>query len=112
VSLTAKVRSWFAAAPPPSSGSKICVHLLVKGRIGGGWYDVDRTIALAPRSTLAQLIEAAEREGIALNDAIAKSPHLRHTLMLNGERCPVAENLDRPLADGDRIYLLAPLVGG
>ena len=32
--------------------------------------------------------------------------------MLNGERCPVAENLGRHLADGDEIFLLAPLAGG
>jgi molybdopterin converting factor small subunit len=32
--------------------------------------------------------------------------------MLNGERCPVAENQERVLADGDEVYLLAPLAGG
>ena len=47
-----------------------------------------------------------------LRAAIDDSPHLRHTLMLNGERCPVDENLDRVLADGDEVYLLAPLAGG
>ena len=44
--------------------------------------------------------------------AIENSPHLRHTLMLNGERCPVDANLGRPLANGDQVYLLAPLAGG
>ena len=58
------------------------------------------------------LLDAAERRGIPLREAIATSPHLRHTLMLNGERCPVDEKVDRPLADGDEVYLLAPLVGG
>jgi molybdopterin converting factor small subunit len=33
-------------------------------------------------------------------------------MMLNGERCPLAEHKDRVLADGDEIYLLAPLAGG
>jgi molybdopterin converting factor small subunit len=33
-------------------------------------------------------------------------------MMLNGERCPLAENLERVLQDGDEIYLLAPLAGG
>jgi len=49
---------------------------------------------------------------VALRDAIAKSPHLAHTLMLNGDRTPLEENLDRTLSDGDQVYLLAPLVGG
>ena len=33
-------------------------------------------------------------------------------MMLNGERCPLHANEDRVLADGDEIYLLAPLAGG
>jgi molybdopterin converting factor small subunit len=32
--------------------------------------------------------------------------------MINGERCPVADHLDRALEDDDQIYLLAPLAGG
>jgi molybdopterin converting factor small subunit len=32
--------------------------------------------------------------------------------MLNGERCPLDEGLERPLADGDQLYLLAPIAGG
>ena len=47
-----------------------------------------------------------------MREAIAKSPHLAHTLMLNGERCPVDENLGRELGEGDQVYLLAPLAGG
>jgi molybdopterin converting factor small subunit len=88
------------------------VHVLLKGRIGDGWQDVDRTLELPVGATLGALIEHAERERIPLRDAIDKSPHLRHTLMLNGERCPVAENLERELKDGDQVYLLAPLAGG
>ena len=91
---------------------KIRVRILVTGRIGGGWHDVDRTLGLAEGASLADLLDEAERQGIHLRDAIASSPHLRHTLMLNGERCPVDENLGRPLADGDQVYLLAPLAGG
>jgi molybdopterin converting factor small subunit len=108
MSLASRVRELFGGASAP----KVRVHLLLRGRIGEGWYDVDRTIALPEGATLGALIEAAERQGIALRQAIEKSPHLRDTLMLNGERCPVSENLDRPLADGDRVYLLAPLAGG
>ena len=88
------------------------VHLLLKGRIGAGWYDVDQRIALPAGATLATLLDVAEARGIALRAAIAASPHLRHTLMLNGERCALPENAGRPLADGDQVFLLAPLAGG
>ena len=88
------------------------VHVLIKGRIGEGWQDVDRVLALPAGASLQTLLDEAERQAIPLRDAIEKSPHLRHTLMLNGERCPLAENLDRALADGDQVYLLAPLAGG
>ena len=91
---------------------KVRVHVLVKGRIGEGWQDVDRTFALPPGATLATLLDAAEREGVPLRQAIASSPHLAHTLMLNGDRTPLEENLGRALNDGDQIYLLAPLAGG
>ena len=52
------------------------------------------------------------RPRLRLRAAIAESPHLRHTLMWNGSRCPVDDHLERPLADGDEIYLLAPIAGG
>jgi molybdopterin converting factor small subunit len=90
----------------------ISVGLLVKGRIGDGWMDIDRTIKVAPDTTLGAFIDRVEAVGIPLRQAIADSPHLAHTLMLNGERCPVEENLARLLSDGDQIYLLAPLAGG
>jgi molybdopterin converting factor small subunit len=91
---------------------KIRVHVLVKGRIGEGWQDVDRTFALPQGATLATLLDAADREGVKLREAIASSPHLAHTLMLNGDRTPLDENLGRALSDGDQVYLLAPLAGG
>ena len=97
-----------AGAEPPS----IRVHLLLKGRIGAGWYDVDRELKLAPGSTLEGLLDEAARQRIDLRAAIDASPHLRHTLMLNGERCPVDENQEKPLGDGDKVYLLSPLAGG
>ena len=90
----------------------IRVRVFMRGRIGDGWYDVDRTLALPAGATVATLIDAAERQGIRLRDAIAASPHLLHTIMLNGERCPVDEHMDHPLADGDEVYLFAPLAGG
>jgi molybdopterin converting factor small subunit len=95
-----------------AAGPVVRVHVLIKGRIGEGWLDVDRTLELPVGATLATLLEVAERERIPLRDAIDKSPHLRHTLMLNGSRCPVTENMARELKDGDQVYLLAPLAGG
>ena len=58
------------------------------------------------------MFDHVERQGIEIRSVIAQSPHLSDTLMLNGERCPVSDNLGRPLADGDEIYLLAPVAGG
>ncbi|MEM9073201.1 MAG: MoaD/ThiS family protein [Myxococcota bacterium] len=93
-------------------GPSIRVHLVIKGRIGEGWYDVDRRVRLAEEATLGDLITRAEKLGIQMTHAIENSPHLRDTLMLNGERCPVDDNLERVLHDGDSVYLLAPLAGG
>jgi len=110
--IRALIRKLLEKAGARPSEPRVRVHVLIKGRIGEGWQDVDRTLVLRPPATLATLLEKADREGVPLRDAIDKSPHLRHTLMLNGERCPVAENLERALHDGDQVYLLAPLAGG
>lgn len=88
------------------------VHILLKGRIGDGWFDVDQFIPLPAGATLDDLLAEAERRGIRVRAAIADSPHLAHTIMLNGERCPVDANRNRPLADGDEVYLLSPFAGG
>ncbi len=90
----------------------IRVHVMLKGRIGEGWFDVDQFIPLPAAATLDDLLDAAEARGIRLRAAIADSPHLAHTIMLNGERCPIDANRDRRLADGDELYLLSPLAGG
>jgi molybdopterin converting factor small subunit len=100
--------SWLRREPAGS----IRVRVVMKGRIGEGWFDVDRRLSLAPGATLATLIEAADRAGLRLSQAIEASPHLRHTLMWNGSRTPVAENLERELQDGDELYLLGPVAGG
>ena len=103
-----RVGSWFRREPTDG----IRVRVVVKGRIGEGWFDVDRKLLLPVGATLASLIEAADRAGLQLSQAIEASPHLRHTLMWNGQRTPVADNLARPLADGDELYLLGPVAGG
>lgn len=92
-------------------GKKIKVRVFVSGRIGAGWRSLDETFALPEGATLGKLLDAAERD-YDLRRAIAESPHLRHTLMLNGERCPIDENQERVLHDGDQLYLLGPIAGG
>ena len=108
MNLAARIQSWLRRDPPGA----IRVRVIVKGRMGEGWFDVDQKIALPEGATLAALIEAADREGLRLSQAIEASPHLRHTLMWNGERTPVEENLARVLRDGDELYLLGPVAGG
>lgn len=93
-------------------GDQIKVHVLVRGRIGEGWLNVDEYVRVPTGTTLARFVEVADEAGIPLSQAIAESPHLHDTMMLNGERCPLADNRERVLADGDEIYLLAPLAGG
>ena len=67
-------------------GKRIVVHVMVRGRIGDGWYDVDRALKVPEGTTLAELIAIGDRRGVPLSEAIANSPHLAHTLMVNGER--------------------------
>ncbi len=93
-------------------GDRIRVHVLLKGRIGDGWVDVDKTLRLAPGTTLGALVDTGDRHGVPLAHALANSPHLTDTLMLNGDRCPIEEHRGRELKDGDELYLLAPLAGG
>ncbi len=93
-------------------GDQIRIHILIRGRIGDDWKDIDEYVRVPAGTTLGRLVEVAEAAGVPLREALANSPHLADTLMLNGERCPVAEHADRVLAEGDEIYLLAPLAGG
>jgi len=93
-------------------GGTLKIHILIRGRIGEGWKDIDTHLRVPPGTTLGKLVEVADAAGIPLREALESSPHLADTMMLNGERCPVAENHDRAMADGDELYLLAPLAGG
>ena len=85
---------------------------MIRGRIGEDWKDVDEHLRVPAGTTLGKLVEVAEAAGVPLREALACSPHLVDTLMLNGERCPFEANRERELADGDEIYLLAPIAGG
>lgn len=93
-------------------GQSIRVHVLLRGRIGEAWQDVDQHLRVPLGTTLGKLVEVAGAAGIPLQQALSDNPHLAHTLMVNGERCPLVEHAGRALADGDEIYLLAPLAGG
>jgi len=93
-------------------GGTIRIHLLIKGRIGDDWKDIDEHLRVPVGTTLGQLLEITDAARLPLREALAASPHLTDTMMLNGERCPLHGNADRVLADGDEIYLLAPLAGG
>jgi molybdopterin converting factor small subunit len=93
-------------------GESLRIHIIIRGRIGDEWRDIDTHLRVPEGTTLDKLIEVAEGADIPLREALARSPHLTDTMMLNGERCPLEQNRDRPLADGDELYLLAPLAGG
>jgi molybdopterin converting factor small subunit len=93
-------------------GDTIRVHIIIRGRIGDTWRDVDQHLRVPPGTTLGRLVEVTDNAGIPLRHALDHSPHLIDTLMLNGERCPFIANSERVLADGDEIYLLAPITGG
>ena len=93
-------------------GQSIRVHVLIRGRIGEAWQEVDQHLRVPLGTTLGKLVEVAGAAGIPLQQALDANPHLAHTLMVNGERCPIAEQGERVLAEGDDIYLLAPLAGG
>ena len=93
-------------------GEHVRIHILIRGRIGDGWKDVDEHLRIPAGTTLGRLVEVAEAAGVPLREALDHSPHLVDTMMLNGERCPFTANADRVLVEGDELYLLAPLAGG
>ena len=93
-------------------GESIRIHILIRGRVGEDWKEVDEYLRLPAGTTLGRLVEATDAAGVPLREALDKSPHLVETIMINGERCPFVENAERVLEDGDEIYLLSPLAGG
>lgn len=93
-------------------GGTIRIHILIKGRIGDDWKDIDEYVRIPAGTTLGKLLDITDAAKLPLREALAHSPHLTDTMMLNGERCPLHDNEQRVLADGDEIYLLAPLAGG
>ena len=55
-----KVRGWLGRDKEP----RVRVHILLRGRIGEGWYDIDRTLSVPPGTTLGQLIALGEERGV------------------------------------------------
>lgn len=88
------------------------VRVLLKGRFGPRWLDVDQTVTLPAGATLHDAVNALQRRGIDVEGALRDSPHLRHSMMWNGERAPLSERGDEVMADGDVLSLLGPLGGG
>ncbi|HUS31204.1 MAG TPA: hypothetical protein VMZ53_21990 [Kofleriaceae bacterium] len=93
-------------------GDQVKVHVVIRGRIGDDWKDVDEYVRVPERTTLGEFVDLANQAGIPLRESLAHSPHLSDTLMLNGERCAIIDNAGRELKDGDELYLLAPITGG
>ena len=93
-------------------GNSVKIHIVIRGRIGHDWKDIDTYLRVPAGTTLGRLVEVADGAGIPLRDALDHSPHLTDTMMLNGERCPFAEHAERLMVNGDELYLLAPLAGG
>jgi molybdopterin converting factor small subunit len=91
-------------------GGTIRIRVLIKGRIGDGWKDIDEHVRVPAGTTLGKLLEITAAADAPLREALSHSPHLTETMTLNGERCPLHDNEQRVLADGDEIYL-APLAG-
>ncbi len=103
-----KIRAIVGASRTP----KVRVHLLIRGRIGEGWHEIDETLKVPEGTTLHAFIALCEQRRLPLREALENSPHLRDTLMWNGERCPLKTCGQRLLCDGDELYLLAPIAGG
>jgi hypothetical protein len=61
MTLSERIGSWFRREPDGS----IRVRVIVKGRIGEGWFDVDHKLALTEGATLATLIERPTARGCA-----------------------------------------------
>ncbi len=94
-------------------GDTIRVHVLLKGRTGTGWYDVDEQVPLPAGATLGTLLATAgaprHQAARGARDQPAPRPHAdAQRRALPGGREPAT----RPMADGDEVYLLAPLAGG
>jgi hypothetical protein len=90
----------------------IRVHVLVRGRIGSGWYDIDRGFDLPAGTALAELVARGSRPGLLLEVALRDSPHVRDTLMVNGERCPLAGTRRRHPRRRRPALPPLPLAGG
>jgi hypothetical protein len=92
-------------------GETIRIHIVIRGRIGDDWRDVDQHLRVPAGTTLGRLVEVTDAAGVPLREALDKSPHLVETMTINNKRCPFIANAERVLVDGDELCLLAPLAG-
>ena len=107
-----RARLFSRSAAQTDARQKITIHLIIRGRIGDDWFDIDEQLELPKGTTITELVSICEQRRIPLLQALDQSPHLLHTLMHNGTRCPQSEHMTRQLQDGDQLYLLAPIAGG
>lgn len=52
-------------------GNTVRVHVLIRGRIGDDWKDIDEHLRVPEGTTLTRLVEVAEKSGIPLREALA-----------------------------------------
>ena len=85
---------------------RIRVHVLIKGRIGEGWYDVDRTIAVPAGTTLARAARsrAAPGPAAARRDRGEPSPATHPDV----ERRPLSRRRARRASAAGRRLALSP----
>ncbi|MDY7075525.1 MAG: hypothetical protein SXV54_01245 [Chloroflexota bacterium] len=88
------------------------VDISVHGPMAGKVVRLDTTIRLKPGDTLARLLsKAGKQAGVNLLKIIRKG-HVRPVVMLCGESLTLPDDLERPLAEGDKVTVLQALGGG
>jgi hypothetical protein len=88
-------------------GGTVRIHILIQGPIGEDWKDIDAHVRVPLGTTLGKLLEIADSAKLPLREALELAPQLTETLRLNGQRCPLADNAERVLVEGDQIALRA-----
>lgn len=85
--------------------------------LGGEVNHGDFTFEGSGLTTIGALLEQADRQGLPdegfFEALVSAGPDLDWiTVLHNGSRIDLSEDLSRPLADGDEVSVLTPLVGG
>jgi len=86
--------------------------VLVNAKIEHGTFELDAT----GLSTVRDLLARADREKLMgrrfFKRLLGRGKRNALTLLHNGRRLDIPGDLGRPVADGDEVSLLMPLVGG